>query len=182
MRVISGKFRGKKLACLEGDDIRPTLDRVKETLFNIIQFQVANSTVLDLFAGSGALGIEALSRGAKQVYFCDSSPMAVKVVKYNLEGLKPDGAYDVMRCDYMTALHTLSGTKFDFIFADPPFAEGMYYKILDAISNRDMLNSTSIVTCEHLTKADLPERVGKLVKYRESVIGNTTLSFYKLAD
>ena len=120
MRVISGTAKGVQLNSLEGLETRPTLDRVKEALFSSIQFQIPEATILDLFSGSGALGIEALSREAKQVVFCDNSRKAVQIIKENLEKTKLKDRAIVIQNDYMNCLENLN-MKFDFIFLDPPY-------------------------------------------------------------
>ena len=121
MRVISGRARGKKLISLEGLNTRPTLDRVKEALFNIIQFDIINKNVLDLFAGSGAIGIEAISRGAKAVTFCDNSIDAIKIIQSNINNTRSNSQATVLHKDYIMALKSLAGKeKFDIIYHNPP--------------------------------------------------------------
>lgn len=121
MRVISGTARGAKLNSIESLSTRPTLDRVKEALFNIIQTHLQNSNVLDLFAGSGALGIEALSRGAKHCVFCDKSYESVKMLKQNLQKTKFENKATIFIKDYKKCISELEKNKFDIIFIDPPY-------------------------------------------------------------
>lgn len=149
MRVISGKAKGIRLASLEGNLTRPTLDRVKEALFNIIQTEIVNTTVLDLFAGSGALGIEALSRGAKKVILCDKSPKAINTIKINLEKTKLDKNAEIILKDYEKALNILKGKeKFDLIFIDPPYADNMVKKSILNIMEFDLLNNNGKIIIE----------------------------------
>ncbi len=150
MRVISGKARGKKLISLEGLNTRPTLDRVKEALFNIIQFNVENKNILDLFAGSGALGIEALSRGAKTATFCDNSYDAIKVIKSNIENTKNEDNSIVINKDYSLALNSLSkqNKKFDIIFLDPPYKTDFGIKSLETIIKLNMLAEDGTIILE----------------------------------
>lgn len=141
MRVISGKSRGKKLISLEGDNTRPTLDRVKEALFNIIQFQVQDAVVLDLFAGTGALGIEALSRGAKEATFCDKVPDAIKVIKQNVINTNNLNKTIIINKDYKDALENISkqNKKFDIIFLDPPYKTNLAIESLQKIIMSNLL-------------------------------------------
>jgi len=123
MRVISGTARGKKLTSLEGLETRPTLDRVKEALFNILQFNIKDANVLDLFSGSGALAIEALSRGAKEAVLCDFSNKAVKIINKNLEDTRLKNKAEIINKDFIETLNKLNSKskKFDIIFLDPPY-------------------------------------------------------------
>lgn len=150
MRVISGSARGKKLVSLDGTNTRPTLDQVKEALFNIIQFDIAGKEVLDLFAGSGALGIEAISRGAKSATFCDNSIDAIKVIKTNIQNTKNEDKAVVINKDYMLALKYLSksNSKFDIIFLDPPYKTDFAYKAIDEIINLNLLSKDGIIILE----------------------------------
>lgn len=149
MRVISGSLRGLKLESLEGTDTRPTLDRVKEALFSMIFTKVADSVGLDLFAGSGALGIELMSRYGKECTFVDSSAKALKVVSDNLARARLSDGVKLERCD---AISFLSGTskKFDIIFLDPPYMSELYDKALAIIKERGLLSHDGLVVCECL--------------------------------
>ena len=150
MRVISGKARGKKLISLEGQNTRPTLDRVKEALFNIIQFNVEEKDILDLFAGSGSLGIEALSRGAKTSTFCDNSHDAMKVIKTNIANTNNEDKSIVINKDYSLALNSLSkqNKKFDIIFLDPPYKTDFGIKALNIIMELNILAEDGIIILE----------------------------------
>lgn len=141
MRVISGKSRGKKLVSLEGDNTRPTLDRVKEALFNKIQFDIQDAIVLDLFAGSGALGIEALSRGAKQVVFCDKVPETIKVIKQNVANTNNLDKSIIINKDCNEVLDKLSNQnkKFDIVFLDPPYKTNLAIESLQKIIMGNLL-------------------------------------------
>lgn len=148
MRVISGKSRGKKLVALEGNNTRPTLDRVKEALFNKIQFEVKDAVVLDLFAGTGALGIEALSRGAKQVVFCDKVSEAIKVIKTNVENTKNLDKATIINKDYNVVLDDISNKKFDIVFLDPPYKTNFAIQALQKMIMSDMLTEDAVVIIE----------------------------------
>ncbi len=149
MRVISGKARGTKLSSIESLSTRPTLDRVKESLFNIIQNNLRDAVVLDLFAGSGQLGIEALSRGADKAYLCDINRDAVKMIKQNLEKTKLKDKAVVINEDYKKALRTLNtNEKFDIIFIDPPYKEDIAVDSIIEIIHESRLKENGIMIIE----------------------------------
>ena len=150
MRVISGKSRGKKLVSLEGLNTRPTLDRVIEALFNIIQFDIVDKDVLDLFAGSGALGIEAISRGAKSATFCDNSREAIKVIKTNIENTNNIDRSTIINKDFIEALEKLEkeNKKFDIIFLDPPYKTDFSEKAIKKIIDSNLLSKEGIIILE----------------------------------
>ena len=154
MRVISGSARGTVLHSIEDISTRPTLDRVKESLFNIIQNDIEDTTVLDLFAGSGAIGIEFLSRRAKQVYFCDKSSKAVAMIEKNLEKTKLKEKAIVYNKDYIDCINTVKNIKFDIIFLDPPYKEEFALDAIEKISNLQLLKDDVIIIIE----TDEPER------------------------
>lgn len=149
MRVISGKARGTKLSSIESLSTRPTLDRVKESLFNIIQNNLRDAVVLDLFAGSGQLGIEALSRGADKAYLCDINRDAVKMIKQNLEKTKLKDKAVVINEDYKKALRILNtNEKFDIIFIDPPYKEDIAVDSIIDIIHESKLKENGIMIIE----------------------------------
>ena len=150
MRVISGTARGKKLISLEGLDTRPTLDRVKEAVFNILQFNLKNAKILDLFSGSGALAIEALSRGANKAVLCDYSKNAVKIINKNLEDTRLKEKAEVLNKDYLETLKILKKQteKFDIIFLDPPYKTDYIYMAIDKILEYNLLAEDGIIVAE----------------------------------
>lgn len=149
MRVISGIAKGTILYSLEGNTTRPTLDRVKEALFNIIQNNIYNAYVLDLFAGSGALGIEALSRGARKSIFCDKSNNAIKIVKKNIEKTHLQDKSQIIKENYKKALQILeSKYKFDLIFIDPPYDDNIAVDAVVKIIEKDLLSEDGIIILE----------------------------------
>lgn len=149
MRVISGKARGTKLSSIESLSTRPTLDRVKESLFNIIQNNLKSAVVLDLFAGSGQLGIEALSRGADKAYLCDINRDAAKMIKQNLEKTKLKDKAVVINEDYKKALRILNtNEKFDIIFIDPPYKEDIAVDSIIDIIHESRLKENGIMIIE----------------------------------
>lgn len=146
MRVITGEARGRRLREPEGMDIRPTTDKVKESIFNIIQFDIEGRGVLDLFGGSGQLGIEALSRGAKSAVFVDSSPAAIKLISENLKTVGFEDRARVIRGDAISFL--ASGDKYGVIFLDPPYESELLDKAVQNIIKFDKLKENGIIVCE----------------------------------
>ncbi len=150
MRVISGTARGKKLVSLEGMQTRPTLDRVKEALFNILQFNIKGTKVLDLFSGSGALSIEALSRGAESAVLCDNSSEAITIINKNLEATRLQSKAQVINNDYLKILNKLKNEskKFDVVFLDPPYKTDYIFKSIEKIVEYDLLSKDGIIIAE----------------------------------
>lgn len=150
MRVISGTARGKKLTSLEGLETRPTLDRVKEALFNILQFDIKDANVLDLFSGSGALGIEALSRGAKKAVLCDSSKKAIEIIDKNLVATRLKDKAEIIKKDYLEVLNYLKKEteKFNIIFLDPPYKTDYIYRSIEKILQYNLLAEDGIIIAE----------------------------------
>lgn len=148
MRIITGKARGTKLNTLEGDATRPTSERAKEAVFSMIQFELEGREILDLFAGSGQLGLEALSRGASSVVFVEKSPKAATVIDSNIKKTKLNGAKTVCS-DVDSFINTMKKrSKYDIIFIDPPYALHAAAKTCDNLFNAGMLKETSIIICE----------------------------------
>lgn len=174
MRVITGSARGRRLKTPEGMDIRPTTDNVKESVFNILQFDIEGRRVLDLFAGTGQLGIECLSRGAREVVFIDQSRDAVKIVR---ENLKTCGfSAPVLQQDAIGYLNTCG--KFDLIFADPPYDAGLYKTVLEKINSIDILSEGGIILCESRRETSMPDMQAPYFKRKEYCYGKVKLSLY----
>lgn len=175
MRVITGSARGRRLITLEGDEVRPTTDKVKESLFNIIQFDVEGSLFLDLFAGSGQIGIEALSRGARQAVFVDKSKKSIDTVRENLKTTGLDKKASVVLSDSISFLKTRS-ERYDIVFLDPPYSVGLLDDALELVPQ--VMKENGIIICE-LPKQDmLPKTVGDFVLHREYPYGKTRLVTY----
>ncbi|MGX8692673.1 MAG: 16S rRNA (guanine(966)-N(2))-methyltransferase RsmD [Clostridia bacterium] len=174
MRVITGSARGRKLKTPETYDIRPTTDNVKEAVFNIIQFDVEGRRVLDLFAGTGQLGIEALSRGAAEAVFVDRDREAVKIVKENLKtcGLQAQ----VRQEDALSALRREE--KFDLIFIDPPYDAGLYGEVLETIKSVDKLTDGGIMIVEARRDEPLPDLAAPYGKRKEYRYGKVKIAVY----
>ena len=148
MRIITGKAKGIVLKTLSGDATRPTTDRVKEAVFSMLQFDIEDRSILDLFAGSGQMGLEALSRGASKAVFVDKSKDAVKIIKENIAKTKLADNSTVFQSDYIDFIKRNSGESFDIIIIDPPYALKMYNPALKALLDANMIKSTSIIVCE----------------------------------
>ena len=178
MRVITGKARGIVLKTPDGMLTRPTADRVKEALFSIIQFDVPTANVLDLFAGTGQLGIEALSRGAKAAVFVDEREDACKLVRENLKRTKLEEQGKVIRSDYLTFL---KNTKelFDIIFLDPPYAEVFLENSLKMITEIDILQSDGIIVAERPLGKDLPWEFPGFTRSKDYKYSKTVLTIYR---
>jgi 16S rRNA (guanine(966)-N(2))-methyltransferase RsmD len=190
MRVIAGQYRRRTLRSLPGLEIRPTADRLRETLFNVLSAgnpaALAESTWLDLYAGTGAVGIEALSRGARMVHFVESSKAAAELIAANLKSLGIEGGiasgFQIVKAEAGKALRQLeaAGRIFDFVFLDPPYSmQDEYAKTLAALAESTLLHERSLVIAEHEKRFDPGEGFGELRRYRKLVQGDAALSFYR---
>ena len=148
MRIISGKARGTKLYTLDGTATRPTLDRVKESLFNIIQNDIEDSTVLDLFSGSGTIGLEFLSRGAKRAVLCDNSKDAIKIIKQNVQKTHFEEKVEVYNMEFTKLVERLQNQKFDIIYIDPPYATDFIKISLEKIIEYELVNENTKIIVE----------------------------------
>lgn len=178
MRVITGSARGVVLKTPDGLTTRPTTDRVKEALFSIIQFDIPNAKVLDLFGGTGQLGIEALSRGAKSAVFVDAGEPACKLIRENLKRTRFLEKAQVIRSDYLQYL-TVCRERFDMIFLDPPYAEVFLENSLKKISEIDILQTGGIIVCERPLGKQLPAEIPGFVRSRDYKYGKTLLTLYR---
>jgi len=186
MRVIAGQYRRRTLRSLPGIEIRPTADRLRETLFNVLcagdPAALAESTWFDLYAGTGAVGIEALSRGARMVHFVESSKAAAEVIAGNLKSLEIASGFQIMKVEAVNALRQLEalGSIADFVFLDPPYSmQDEYAKTLAALAESKLLYERSVVITEHQKRFDPGEAFGDLRRYRKLVQGDAALSFYR---
>jgi 16S rRNA (guanine(966)-N(2))-methyltransferase RsmD len=181
MRIIAGKYKSRKLAAPEGYDTRPTSDRLRETLFNVVAPVVADSVWLDLFAGTGAVGIEALSRGARTTYFVESSKRAARTLRENLASLSIEEGFEVIEREAAIALRMLDSQAVvcDFCFLDPPYRKmGDYEQVLGFLSQSRLLSATAQVIAEHDKHFDPGDAFGSLVRHRKLRQGDAVLSFY----
>ena len=186
MRVIAGQYRRRTLQSLPGLEIRPTADRLRETLFNVLcagdPAALAESTWLDLYAGTGAVGIEALSRGARMVYFVESSKAAAELIAGNLKSLGIVSGFQIVKAEAGKALRQLeaAGSVADFVFLDPPYSmQDEYAKTLTALAESKLLRERSALIAEHEKRFDPGEASGQLQRYRKLVQGEAALRFYR---
>ena len=181
-RIIGGEGKGRRLKAPRGLDTRPTAARVRQTLFDILAARLPGCRFLDAFAGSGAVGLEALSRGAALVVFVESAAGAVAALRANAEALaRAGGNVRVLRQDARAALAALAdaGESFDVIYVDPPYASDLYEKALEQAGRKGLLGEDGVVVAEHFHKRALPERIGALARTREVRVGDHRLSFYR---
>ena len=160
MRIISGKARGTNLYTLDGNDTRPTLDRVKESLFNIINTKIYDAIVLDLFSGSGAIGLEFASRGAKEVLLCEKSKKATQIIQKNIEKTHLEEEVELYNCDYIDFLQIFKNKKFDIIYLDPPYKTDFIIEAVKLIQKYNMLEEDGVIIAE----TDEPERIEKQIE------------------
>lgn len=177
MRIITGEYRGRKLEAPAGSDVRPTSDKVKESIFNMLMYDVYGSVCIDLFAGTGNLGLEALSRGAKMCWFCDNSRESIKYIKENIEKCGAQDKSKVVTGDYMKCLERVK-EPVDLIFIDPPYGSDLYEKALENIDSLDLLADEGIIIAEHDKYVDLPETVGNLKVFKEKKYGRIRVTMY----
>lgn len=156
MRIITGKARGTRLATLEGEATRPTAERTKEAVFSMLRFEIPDAEVLDLFAGSGQLGLEALSQGAARAVFCDASRDAVRIIRSNAEKTRLSEQCEIVCADALSLLSRYEGKrKFDLVFLDPPYASGLIPQVLSVLSDRGLLANHAHVMCETAKAEDV---------------------------
>jgi len=186
MRVIAGTYRSRILKSLKGLALRPTSDRLRETLFNVLTPNIAGARFVDLFAGTGAIGIEALSRGAADVVFIENHPPAAILIRRNLESLGVNTGATVLAVDALRGLAMLASRKkqvepgFDYVFLDPPYAAAEdYSRVLEFLGFADLLVPRAIVVAEHRRNFDLCEEAGILRRFRVLRQGDAALSFYR---
>src|SRR5579872_107518 len=186
MRIIAGTYRSRRLQSLPGLDLRPTADRLRETLLDILTAgnpgALEGTVWIDLYAGTGAVGIEALSRGAKMVHFVDSSKSAAELIAKNLQSLKIQTGFQILKQDAVLSLQKLGSNRLpaDFVFLDPPYQmEEAYRKTLTALSTSPLLTTETIVIAEHQKRFDPGTEFGVLKRYRLLTQGDAALSFYR---
>ncbi len=184
MRVIAGKYRSRTLRSLKGQMLRPTSDRLRETLFNILGPTVSGAAFVDLYAGTGAVGIEALSRGARHAFFVEQHVPAVALIRRNLGSLGISAEAEVLSMNVARGIELLEARRVhaQFIFLDPPYAADIEYeRTLEALGESPLVAPEGRVIVEHLKKRELPDRAGELELTRVVEQGDAALSFYRLA-
>jgi 16S rRNA (guanine966-N2)-methyltransferase len=179
MRIISGKYKGHPLVEFEAEHIRPTTDRVKETLFNKLMFDIDGARAVDLFAGTGNLGLEALSRGAREVVFVEKHPKSIEILKKNLAKLKvPASNYKIIHMDVLAYLKAYENEPYDIIFADPPFTQKMAHKVMEYASTSKAFGAQTLLTIESERKERMEDVYGDLERYDHREFGDKILSFF----
>ncbi|WP_102400634.1 16S rRNA (guanine(966)-N(2))-methyltransferase RsmD [Haloimpatiens massiliensis] len=180
MRIIAGEAKGRKILSPEGMNTRPTLDRIKESIFNIIQTRVYGSIAIDVFAGTGSLGLEAASRGAKECYLVDKHPVSFSLLKQNVENLKFQDRCTCLNMDSYEALKMLGkrGKKFDLMFIDPPYRKEMIPPAIDIIDQYHMLLKEGLIVCKIDTIEEIYPGDHRIVLKGHRRYGNTTVCFY----
>ncbi len=179
MRVITGTARGRRLETLEGEDVRPTTDRVKEAVFSIIQFETEGRTFLDLFAGSGQMGIEALSRGAESAYFADNSKKSVETVRRNLKTTRLEDHAKVFHTDYRSFL-SMCPERFDIAFLDPPYSTGILPDALGRVA--ECMKDTGVIIAENPVNEEILSNYGEFVLDRQYRYGKIKISTFRHKD
>jgi 16S rRNA (guanine(966)-N(2))-methyltransferase RsmD len=180
MRIIAGTLKGRKLSAPSGLGLRPTSDKVKESLFNILSGQIEGAAFLDLYAGTGSVGMDALSRGAQNVVFVENNMRHLQYLKKNLSSCSFEGKaeiFAVAASDFLKKVRR-STRLFDIIFIDPPYESGEVEKILPMLQEGDMMTDQGMVIIEHFHKKALPEKSGNLFLLKKYKYGETVLSFY----
>ncbi|MFL2099391.1 16S rRNA (guanine(966)-N(2))-methyltransferase RsmD [Desemzia sp. FAM 23991] len=182
MRVISGEYGGRRLKAVPGNSTRPTTDKIKESLFNMIGPYFDGGQCLDLFAGSGGLSIEAVSRGMDGAVLIDKAPMAIKTIQENIAVTKEEEKFTVIRSDATRALTTLKSKKmrFDLVFLDPPYAEQQIPAQIAQMLKRELLSSNALIVCEVDKNVALPEEIHQAKLYKKAQYGITTIGIYEL--
>jgi len=187
MRIIAGKYRSRILKSLKGSALRPTSDQLRETLFNVLGPRVQGSRFLDVFAGTGAVGIEAISRGCASAVFIENHAPAAVLIRRNLESLGIRKEAQILPLDALRGLqklerrHKPADSPFDFAFVDPPYAEhDQYDRVLSFLGSTRLLSPESLVIAEHRRTFELPQRIGRLLQTRILRQGDAALSFFEV--
>jgi len=180
MRVIAGTYKGRRLKTLEGFSVRPTSDRLRETLFNILAPRIEGTRFADICAGSGAIGIEALSRGAGEVIFIESSLKSARIISENLRNCGIRENYRVINRDALRTLKHFASEKaqFDIIYFDPPYGSDLYTPVMWSIAKNDLLAEDGVVIVEHRRQTPLAPNYDRLRPYRQVTQGESILTFF----
>lgn len=182
MRIISGKYGGQYLVSFKADHIRPTTDRVKESLFNILKNDIESARVLDLFCGTGNLGIEALSRGASEVLFVDLHPKSLSILKQNIEKLAVDEPHRILRKDVFSFLGGYKEEAFDLIFIDPPFTEAIAHDVMQKLAASKVFQANTLIAIESGRREKIEDDYGSLYRYNHREFGDKYLSLFKMRE
>lgn len=179
MRIIAGDYKGRRLIAPSDRKVRPTTDKVKEAIFSLSMHYIVDSIIVDLFSGTGNLGLEALSRGAKHCYFCDLSKESLSLVRQNIAICKAEAKSTIIWGDYRNALRKIK-EKADIIILDPPYKSGLLADCFDIIGQENLLNLGGIIIAEHGEDLELPDRFGELTRIKQKKYGTVNISIYEL--
>ncbi len=184
MRIIGGQAKGIRLKSLKDNNTRPTSDRVKESIFNILAVKIHDATVLDLFSGTGNLGLESVSRGASRAYLIEHNKMASKIIQENIDKTKFNNSVELITNDVFKAIKHLRtiGEEFDIIFMDPPYCKGFIIPTIESIFLNKLLKANGTIVVEHDTKDNIPDNIEDFKKFRQKKYGNTMVSFFDKED
>lgn len=182
MRIISGKYGGQYLVSFKADHIRPTTDRVKESLFNILKNEIEGARVLDLFCGTGNLGIEALSRGAAEVLFVDLHPKSLSILKQNIEKLQVDEPHRILRKDVLSFLGSYKEDPYDLVFIDPPFTEAIAHDVMERVASSKIFKPGTLIAIESGRREKIEDDYGTLYRYNHREFGDKYLSLFKMRE
>ena len=185
MRVVAGKAKGRALEAPKGMNTRPITAMMKEALFSMWQFRLRDAAFLDLFAGSGSMGIEAISRGAEKAVFVELDRNAIEVIKRNVKTCKFEQQAVIYKDDVFSRLKWLQANKqyFDIIYLDPPFTvDEIFHPVIEAVADANILNPDGLIAIRTVKEKDMPDEVGNLVKYKHKVYGISAIHFYCLAE
>lgn len=178
MRIIAGELKGRRLKTPLDERVRPTTDKVKEAVFSIIMPWLSDSIVVDMFAGTGNLGLEAVSRGAAHVYFADRDRQSIALIRENVSHCKVEDRCTIICTDYKSCSRKIS-SRADIIFLDPPYDKGILTKAIDMIIEEDMLEDGGIIVAEHSASEILPDKMGRLTRIREKKYGKIGITIYE---
>ncbi|MED3624345.1 16S rRNA (guanine(966)-N(2))-methyltransferase RsmD [Neobacillus thermocopriae] len=181
MRVVSGSCKGRSLKAVPGNTTRPTTDKVKEAIFNIIGPYFDGGIGLDLFAGSGGLGIESLSRGVDKVIFIDRDPKAVQIIHQNIKACNFAEKTEVYRNDAERAIKALSkrNIRFDYVFLDPPYKKQQLVNLMEKLDMNNLVKDCGIIVCEHSFEVELPQTVGRFIQKKHEKYGIIAVTIYE---
>ena len=181
MRIIAGDFKGRKIEMPVGYDIRPTTEKVKEAMFSIIGSVIYDAVAVDLFSGTGNLGLEALSRGAEKCYFCDNNRSSIELIKRNIANCRAEEWSVLIPGDYEKCLMRISekGEKVDIFIIDPPYKKGLYDRCFELIDELDLLAEGGLIIAEHKREDEFPDEMSGFTKLKDRHYGTITLSVYE---
>ena len=181
LRIISGECKGRLLKTVSGSSTRPTTDRVKESVFSILQLRLPGSSILDLFSGTGNLGLEAMSRGGKDAVFVEKDPGALAVLRENCRTLEYMDTTEILPCDVRKAIPLLSARKrvFDIVFMDPPYSHDLEVPTITALDACHLVKEDGIIVVEHLLLDEQQDSIGSFIRYDLRKYGNTAISLYR---